>query len=324
MRNFFNSHWKAILAILLAIVLSMLTVETSSNEPPLAARLQMHTQALASAAPSTDGTLRHLEASLRRHGYVPRLQHGDAAHPGRSIDVALSRLAPGEHPDRIIIVGAHLGHDTGAGPAGAAAVLELARIARTLRPAHGTEIRFVFFVSDGGDHGHAADAHRRPGASPDGGNFMAFVGTRASSSQVRQALAALRSDAMLARHGLAAPAHVMGLTLSGHGGGQDRERTLVITNTGFLRFPYFPAGTAPNQAPKQAPKQAPNQAPNQAQPGQQSEQQQVQQQAQQPGQQPEQRPGQQQAKDRNDYDGMAHVVNGLARTLGALAGAVEM
>ena len=50
MRNFFNSHWKAILAILLAIVLAMLTVDTKSGVPPLAARLQMHTQALASAA----------------------------------------------------------------------------------------------------------------------------------------------------------------------------------------------------------------------------------------------------------------------------------
>lgn len=279
MRNFFNSHWKVILAILLAIVLAVLTVDTSSGEPPLAARLQAHTQALASSTPATGGALRHVEASLRRSGYAPRLQHsGDATHPGRSIEVAVSRLAPNGRPDRTFIVGAHLGRDAAASAAGAAAVLELARAARTLSPAYGTEVRFVFFIADARPVG----AERRPDADRrDGGNFMAFVGTRASSSQVRQALAALRSDPMLARQGLAAPAHVMGLTLSGHGSRPGDGPALVITETGFLRFPYFRTETPPGQAPEQA-------------------------------------------QDHNDYDGMARIVGGLAHTLEALAGAVDI
>ena len=292
MRKFFNSHWKVILAILLAIVLAMLTLETKSSVPPLAARLQMHTQALAAAAPGPQhgahpdayvGALRHVEAELRRYGYAPTVrQGGDAAHPGRSIEVAVSRLAPGERPSRTFIVGAHLGHDAragAAGTAGAAAVLELARAATTLRPAHGTEIRFVFFVNNEVTRAPVAGAHRRAvDGRDDGGNFMAFVGTRESSMQVRQALAALRSDPMLARQGLATPAHVMGLTLSGHGSGPVDGPALVITDAGFLRFPYFQAGAQAGQA---------------------------------------------QDNDRNDYDGMARIVSGLARTLAALAGAVE-
>lgn len=278
MRNFFNSHWKIILAILVAIVLAVLTVDPSAGERPLAARLQAHTQALASDTPGTDRALRHVEAALRRAGYAPRLQHSsDAAHPGRSIEVTVSRLAPDGRADRTFIVGAHLGRDAAASAVGAAAVLELARAARALSPAYATEIRFVFFVDDDGPAG----ADRRPGAGRDGGNFMAFVGSRAASNQVRQALAALRSDPMLARQGLAAPAHVMGLTLSGHGGGPDDRPALVITDTGFMRFPYFRAEASAGQA-------------------------------------------QQPAQDRNDYDGMARIVGDLARTLEALAGAVEI
>lgn len=251
MRNFFNSHWKVILAILLAIVLAMVTMDTSSSVPPLAARLQAHTQALAAAASGTphytrQGTLRHVETSLRRYGYSPRVrQGGDAAHPGRSIEVTVSRLAPGERPSRTFIVGAHFGHDAAAGSAGTAAVLELARAARTLHPAYGTEVRFVFFVNDE----PSASAERRASAGRrDGGNFMAFIGTRESSAQVRQALAALRSDPMLVHQGLAAPAHVMGLTLSGHGSGPQDGPALVITDAGFLRFPYFHAETPTAQA----------------------------------------------------------------------------
>lgn len=246
MRNFFNSHWKVILAILLAIVLALVTLDTRSSVPPLAMRLQMHTQALASAASATPySALRHVETSLRRYGYAPRVrQGGDAAHPGRSIEVAVSRLAPGERPARTFIVGAHLDQDAPAGIAGAAAVLELARAATTLHPAYGTEVRFVFFVND--EPGAGAD-RRAIAARRDGGNFMAFIGTRESSTQVRQELAALRNDPMQARQGLAAPAHVMGLTLSGHGSGPEDGPALVITDAGFLRFPYFHAGAEPDQ-----------------------------------------------------------------------------
>lgn len=273
MRNFFNSHWKVILAILVAIVLAMLTIDPTAAEPPLAARLQAHAQALAPAAQRA--SLRHVEHSLRRDGYAPRLVQGSTGvHAGSTLEAAVSNLAPGMQPSQVFIVGAQLGPD---GNVGAAAVLELARAVRDLRPAYGTEIRFVFFMHD--ETSAPADGMAVAGRR-DGGNFMAFVGTRESSQRVRQALAALRSDPMLSRQGLAAPAHVMGLTLSGHGS-HGNGPALVITDTGFLRFPYFQTQAGPGD-PREM------------------------------------------VQDRNDYDGMARIVSGLAGTLSALAGAVHI
>lgn len=268
MRNFFNSHWKVILAILLAIVLAMLTVETRSDGPPLAARLHEHVQALASD--ETPAAMRHVEVSLMRSGYAPRTLH-DGSRCGRGIEVSVANLAPGAGPQQLFIVGARLGPD---GNPGAAAVLELARAVKGVRLAYGTEIRFVFFEGDERQRAPHELALADPGAHAVA-NFMAFIGSREASAPVRQALAAFRSDPMMARQGLAAPAHVMGVTMYGHGAGTGNAAdgpALVITDTGFLRYPYFRANDDLEDL---------------------------------------------------DYEGMAHVVDGLAQTLAALAGAVE-
>ena len=266
MRNFFSSHWKVILAILLAIVLAMLTVETSSSAYPLAMRLQQHVQAL---APDTPGSaMHHIETSLEDIGYVPRATAGgDAVQPSRSIEVSMANLAPGAGPQQLFIVGARLGQN---GNPGAAAVLELARAIRHLRPALGTEIRFVFF-----ERTNRPDIPQGMSlAGPDtGANFMAFIGSRDSSAPVRKALAAFRSDPVHARQGLATPAHVMGVTLYGHDH-RAGSPVLVITDTGFLNYPYF--NTDDDDI------------------------------------------------DEFDTEGMAHVVDGLARTLAGLAGAVDI
>ena len=268
MRNFFNAHWKAILAILLAIVLAVLTAETQSDGPPLAARLHGHVQALAPG--SAPDPMHHVAASLQQSGYAPRAWNEGASE--RCLEVSIANLAPGIAPQRLFIVGARLGPD---GNPGAAAVLELARAVKDLRPAFGTEIRFVFFEHIGQRptiHGLALhDPHANAVA-----NFMAFIGSRDASAPVRQALAAFRSDPVMARQGLATPAHVMGVTLYRHGGhgtsGAGGAPALVITDTGFLRYPYFRANDDVDDL---------------------------------------------------DYEGMAHVVSGLAQTLAALAGAVE-
>ena len=49
MRKFARTHWKVLIAILLAIALATLTLETDSAEPmpAVAARLQAHAGALA-------------------------------------------------------------------------------------------------------------------------------------------------------------------------------------------------------------------------------------------------------------------------------------
>lgn len=236
MRNFFNSHWKVIVAILIAILLAMLTIETKGSASLLPSRLQAHNAALAPDAPL--GAARHVESSLRRYGYAPRLQPASGADgAARSIEAAVANLGPGMQPSHTFIIGAHLGRD---GNTGASAVLELARALRDLRPALGTEIRFVFFMRD--DRPDTIDELTVPPAHRGGGNFMAYIGSQASSQRVSQALASFRSDQMLRRQGLATPAHVMGVTMWQRGSGAQGGPALVITDAGFLRYPYFHAG----------------------------------------------------------------------------------
>lgn len=204
MRHFFRLHWKVILAMLLAIVLATLTVETRSDATPLAARLQAHARALAPSAPSSP--MQYVDTSLRRYGYVLHRQRIDSDsdsdsesesdsinHATHSIEATLASVTPGAMPERTFVIGARVGPG---GDVGAAAVLELARAVKDLRPAPGTEIRFVFFM------GTAESGAEDTGA----GNFIAFIGTPDGAQHVRQAFAALRSDPQLMHHGLATSA----------------------------------------------------------------------------------------------------------------------
>lgn len=242
MRNFFNSHWKVIVAILLAIVLATMTVETRSDASPLAARLQTHVRALAPDAPHS--TLRHVETSLRHYGYAPQTQQTDSTTQStRSIEASVTGMAQGNTPHRTFIIGVHVGPGPGA-DVGTAAVLEVARAVKNLQPKPGTVIRFVFFMNDAASFEDGDIA-----AQPRLQNFMAFVGTQDASQRVRQSFAALRSDPMHVRHGLATSAHVMGLSLSDRDG-QDGATTLLITGSGFPGYPYF--NTAPATDPTRA------------------------------------------------------------------------
>ncbi|MCA1854707.1 M28 family peptidase [Massilia oculi] len=274
MRKFARSHWKVLIAILLAIVLATLTLETdsASRAPDLSARLRTHVEAI--AARGQDATARHIAATLASHGYrLQRQEYGAGAHQVRKIEVSVSNAAPGAKPERIFIVGAHYvpanrdTGDTGDNASGTAAVLELARLLKAMRPSRGTEVKFVFFVD-----GNASDVV--PGAAGSA-NFIAYVGTLASSAPVRQALAAFQAQPDHPAEGLAAPAHVMGVTLSNHAAyRQQGAPALMITDTAFLRYPYYHTAQNAREAP-----------------------------------------------DRLDYAGMARVLEGLARTIGSLAGA---
>ena len=270
MRHFFRLHWKVILAILLAIVLATLTVETQSDATPLAARLQAHARALAPNAPRSP--MQYVDTSLRRYGYVLHRQRiGSTSHAAHSIEATIASVIPGAMPERTFVIGARVGPG---GDVGAAAVLELARAVKDLQPAPGTEIRFVFFMEAG-----------ESGAEETGaGNFIAFTGTPDGAQRVRQAFAALRSDRQLMHHGLATSAHVMGLTLSRHGGGDGdgspATTTLLITGSDFLGYPYL--YTTPSPA---------DETDEMQQPG--------------------------------EFDGLARVVAGLTRTLTAMAGVVQ-
>ena len=217
MRQFLHTHWKLI-AILLAIVLALITAEIDSAPaaPPLTARLRAHVEATTATKPDVSG--RYIETTLQSFGYAPV-----RARQTRDIEVAVANLAPGARPERVFIVG-----DRGGGTA---AVLELARILKTMHPSRGTEIRFVFFAGQASPP--VADG------PPEAGSFIAFSGTMEASARVRQALDAFREQTDTLDHGLAAPAHAMGVTLSDH---RSRDRrgspALLITETGFLAYPY--------------------------------------------------------------------------------------
>ncbi|NNG22572.1 M28 family peptidase [Telluria aromaticivorans] len=324
MRKFARSHWKIVIAILLAVALATLTLETDSAPPvpDLSARLLSHVQAIAAEEHNTahprqlEQAARHIETTLQGYGYHPRRQvYAAGGRKVRNIEVSVSNTAPGARPERIFIVGAHYDSARGAPGAndngsGTAAVLELARLLKAMQPSRGTEVKFVFFVNEeprwfmGEEMGSMQHARElklagqkvegaliletigwyseaensqglQPGLEkhyPSTGNFIAFVGTLESSALVRQALAAFKAQSDFPAEGLAAPAHVMGVTLSDHASynGQGYP-ALMITDTAFLRYPYYHTA--------------------------------------------------QDTPDKLDYASMARVVKGLARTIESLAGA---
>jgi hypothetical protein len=326
MRNFFQSHWKAIVALVLLIMVAVMTVrpESASAAPDVAERMRQHVRAIASEEHNT-GTPQaleraavYIETTLARAGYQPTRQEYEAGGQRvRNIEVAVANVARGKRPERIFIVGAHYDSAPGAPGAndngsGTAAVLELARLLKTVQPRAGTEIRFVFFVNEeppwfmGADMGsmrHAAEMKRQghniegalvletigyytdapnsqklpPGLEeryPSTGNFIAFVGTLESSKLVRDALAAFRSASDFPAHGLAAPAHTTGVTLSDHSSyARHGYPALMITDTAFMRYPYYHTT--------------------------------------------------QDTPDKLDYESMARVVTGLSKTIIALAGVTQ-
>lgn len=326
MRNFFHSHWKVIVALILLILVAVLTIspESAGAAPDLAERMRQHVRAVASEEHNTrkpeqlERAALYIETTLERAGYKPTRQEYEAGGQRvRNIEAAVGNVTKGKRPERIFIVGAHYDSAVGAPGAndngsGTAAVLELARLLKTMQPAAGTEVRFVFFVNEEppffmgeemGSMRHAAEMKRQgqqvegalvletmgyysdqPGSQklppgleeqyPDTGNFIAFVGTIESSALVRQALAAFRSATDFPAHGLAAPAHTMGVTLSDHSSyNRHGYPALMITDTAFMRYPYYHTA--------------------------------------------------QDTPDKLDYASMARVVTGLSKTIAALAGATR-
>jgi hypothetical protein len=265
MRNFF-SHWRILLVLVAAILLAIFTFRAepaAAAGPPLAERLRQHALGIASGAG-------YAQAAFARHGYRVRQQHyGSGKYSVTTLEAALSNVAPGARPERVFIVGSRYNAAHGAPDedgAGAAAVLELAGLLRQLRPAAGTEIRFVLFAMPQNRLG--ADPASDPPAMGSSGNFIAFVGSRAAAGPVRQALAAFREDADFLVAGIAAPCYVQAVTLVTNASASDGA--LLIADTAFARYPYFSAS---------------------------------------------------ESEEESELEGMARVVNGLARTLAALAGA---
>jgi hypothetical protein len=257
MRSFFRSHWKVIVAIVLLVLLALVTVNPGAATPDLALtmRLRAHVAAFTGSAQQADtrarrtDTAAYVTGALRAAGYHVHRAGGD-------IEVALANVAAGTKPERSFVIGARVDPDSfiHAGIAvgdevraididpaarddtgGAAVVLELARLLKDLQPSSGTEVRFVFFVDRSGT-----------GGPPGGGSFIAYAGTPASARRVQDALAAFQGAADVTGHGLAAPAYLQGVTLSDRAG-VGPGPVMMVTDTGFTRYPYHQVGEAIGQ-----------------------------------------------------------------------------
>lgn len=309
MRSFFRSHWKAIVAIVLLVLLALVTVNpgAATLEPPLAVRLRAHVLALQAPGPIDTrraDTAAYIGGVLRMAGYrVRKLSPPESG--GHDLEATLANVPAHGKPARTFVIGARLdplrldpppdgsgdvtpvsnGDDAGGG----AAVLELARLLKDVRPSAGTEIRFVFFLDPRPVQVQAQAARKRHGRLigpqmqplPGSGSFVAYVGTPGAARRVQDALAAFQGGSDPDDHGLAAPAYMQGVTLSGgaaYGQTGADTPTLTVTDTAFDRFPF-------------------RQVQDDDEEGFDSE----------------------GRRDPRDYDGIARVVEGMARTLTALA-----
>jgi len=312
--------YKTVTAVILVVVAILALPGTQTPLPGLSARLEHHVRQIASAERNTETpqalehAARYIEAALAEQGYaVRRQQYQAAGHQVRNIEASVSNPGRTDPPERLFIVGAHYDSARGSPGAddngsGAAAVLELARLLKTVRLSRGTALMFVFFVNEeppyflGQDMGsmrHAAAlrAHGRtveaalmldavgyyvsvPGTQrdpagleqhyPSTGNFIAFAGTLEAAALVRNTLAAFRAASDFPAEGMAAPAYVEGVTLSDHTAyNRNGYPAIMVTDTAFLRYPYYHTA--------------------------------------------------QDTPDKLDYASMARVVTGLARTIEALA-----
>jgi hypothetical protein len=163
-----------------------------------------------SASTTLDDAAGYIEARLAAQGYsVERRQYQHEGRQVRSLEVSLINVSRNTSPDRIFIIGAH--YDPARG-GGTAAVLELARMLKGMHLGLGTELKFVFFVNE--EAPGFGDRQR--------GNFIAFVGAHEASEKVRRTLAAFKAAS---------------LTVAGPAG----YPAIMITDTAFLRYPYYHA-----------------------------------------------------------------------------------
>jgi hypothetical protein len=226
-----------------------------------------------------EAAARYIEDTLAGFGYTPTAQrfttNGVAI---RNLEV---EVAGGARAGEIVIVGAHYDSVQGAAGAndngsGVAAVLELARFARNLKPAR--TLRFVLFVDEeppffkSGEMGSRKYARRakeraenivamfsletigyysdEPGSQhyppplglfyPATGNFIAFVSNLGSRSLLHETIASFRRRAQFPSEGVAAPAFIPGIDWSDHWSFWTvGYPALMVTDTAPFRYPYY-------------------------------------------------------------------------------------
>lgn len=257
----------------------------TSEEAVLTANLRRHIEAIASREHNIfkpdelEASARYIEQAFAGMGYAvaaQRFQSGPAEV--RNLEVEVSGQG---RFDEIIVIGAHYDSVSGAPGAndngsGVAAVLELARLLRTARPAR--TLRFVAFANEEppffkteemGSRVYARRSRERrdnivamfsletigyysdhPGSQrypfplgffyPSTGNFIAFVSNLASRPLLHEALAAFRRHAGFPSEGVAAPAFIPGVDWSDHWSfWKEGYPALMVTDTAPYRYPHY-------------------------------------------------------------------------------------
>jgi hypothetical protein len=212
----------------LAGILCVLAFGTSGTPlaPSAGARLAAHARVLdpPNAVSDSAAVARYIETVLAQAGYeVSREVNGQE----QRIEAGIAGTPAPAAERRTFIIGANYIPRAARQRTATAAVIELARLLKTLHPASGTDIRFVFFV------------RAESAATEHAGDFIAFQGSPAQSRRVRSTLASFRAASTFPQEGLATPAYAEGVTVAGG---------LMITDAEFLRYPYLRAAQEKDQA----------------------------------------------------------------------------
>jgi Zn-dependent M28 family amino/carboxypeptidase len=234
-----------------------------------------HPQALERSA-------RYIETTLSGLGYaVSRQEFETEGVNVRNLEVAIRSDAA--DATEVLVVGAH--YDSRAGAVGAndngsgvAALLELARLLKDVRPAAGLELRLVFYVNEEspwfstekmGSYVHARGLAQEgrevaamlsletigwyseaPGSQrypfpfglfyPSTGDFIAFVANLRSRSLLHRVIGSFRSAVAFPSEGVAAPESIADISRSDHWAyWKFGWPAAMVTDTAPFRYPYY-------------------------------------------------------------------------------------
>lgn len=260
----------------------------TESQAALAGRLKSHVHMLATEiGPRTalefpeqlEQAALYIEQQFRDMGYEPaRVQYTCRGVPVRNIEVSV----PGSDADaEVVVFGAHYdsAHDTPAANdngTGVASLLELARLAKAIKPAK--TLRFVafvneeppyFFSSEMGSYVYAAHCKARgdkviamlsletmgyysdePDSQnyppplneqyPDTGNFIAFVTRTEDEKLLSRVATTFRAASPFPCEVGAMPAEMKGVAFSDHWSfWQHDYPALMVTDTAMFRYPHY-------------------------------------------------------------------------------------
>jgi len=289
----------AILGVLVAVAVWYMTAMPGTRhrgplqplgigDRALLANLKAHVVAVASEEHNVrhpealERSARYIEATLDGFGYAGARQEFEADGV-RVRNLEVSRTGPGTGKPRLVVIGAH--YDSAQGAVGAndngsgvAALLELARVLKSVLPGESLEIRLVFYVNEElpwfgtekmGSYVHASGLKREerdvlamlsletigwysdaPGSQrypfplnllyPSTGDFIGFVANLRSRNLVRRIVGAFRRHARFPSEGAAAPESIAGVSWSDQWAyWKFGWPAVMVTDTAPYRYPHY-------------------------------------------------------------------------------------